>query len=465
MRTSVVVFCMLMSCALQAQVFEVDTLLRNGRVSERINLVFMGDGYTATEQGKFITDVTEILDEMFSQSPFKEYKNYFNAYAVKVISVESGANHPKSTSDSDCTSPVAVVDNYFGSTFDYQGIHRLLYPTKLSKVISVLAANFPLYDQAFVAVNSPYYGGAGGFVATCSDHSNGRDVAIHEIGHSFAGLADEYWAGASFASEKPNMTRETNPAVVKWKNWMGVSGVGIYPHSGDASWKKPHANCKMGVLNAVFCKVCSETFVERFHQFVDPLIQFTPASRDFNIDPEFVQDLSFSLDLLPPDPNTLKVIWEKDNMLIARNTESVRISSNDFETSTVIRATVSDTSALTRSESHVVNHVYVVAWEITKRIITGDEVVSDVKRYNLTVYPNPAEADLKFSYTLTRAVKVHVSIVDTNGQQIATLINAPQENGTYEYVFERDKLNVIPAAYTIQFTFGKTTIPVKLIMR
>ncbi|HMV91726.1 MAG TPA: M64 family metallopeptidase, partial [Cyclobacteriaceae bacterium] len=347
--------CLLICLSAKAQTFDVDTVLKNGPVSERINLVFLGDGYTAGEQTKFITDVNKILTALFAQSPFKEYKSYFNAYAIKVISQESGANHPQNSTDGDGACPaqaVKSVDNYFGSTFDYLGIHRLLYPNDLGKVATVLAANFPLYDQAFIAINTPYYGGAGGSFATCSDHSAGREVAIHEIGHSFAGLADEYWAGAQYAAEKPNMTKQTSPSLVKWKNWMGVSGVGIYAHSGDASWKKPHTNCKMGVLNSPLCKVCTETFVERFHLFVTPLREFLPHDTRFNIDPDLEQTIDFSLSVNPPEPNTLKITWEVDDVLKSKNTETLAVSSNELLATSTIRATVQDTTALTRSENH-----------------------------------------------------------------------------------------------------------------
>jgi hypothetical protein len=462
---SALIYCILICSTLRAQTFEVDTVLKNGPIADRINLVFLGDGYTAGEQGKFITDVNGILNEMFSQAPFKQYKNYFNAYAVKVISVESGANHPKNTTDSDCTTPVAVVNNYFGSTFDYQGIHRLLYPSNLSKVINVLAANFPLYDQAFIAVNSPYYGGAGGFVATCSDHVNGRDVAIHEIGHSFAGLADEYWAGAGFAAEKPNMTQQTDPSLVKWKNWMGTGGVGIYSHTGDASWKRPHTNCKMSTLGASLCKVCSETFVERFHQFVKPISGYSPADDKFNIDAEPDQDLDFSLSLVPPDPNTLKITWEKDGFVVAKNVESIIISSVNvnLEASMFIRATVLDTINLTRSDVHFVNHRYVVEWEITKGLVTGVEV--QARQYDLSVYPNPSGGELKFSYTLSKPGPVNISLMDRNGRKVKSLVNAWQESGEYNYAFKPEDLNVAAAEYIVQFKFGKTIIPTKVILR
>jgi hypothetical protein len=464
---TLLIACTFFCLALNAQTFEVDTVLKNGPVTDRINLVFLGDGYTAGEQGKFITDVDEILTEMFSQTPFKQYKSYFNAFAIKVISLESGANHPKTTADPDCTMPVAVVNNYFGSTFDYQGIHRLLYPTNLAKVINVLSTHFPLYDQAFIAVNSPYYGGAGGFVATCSSHASGLDVAMHEIGHSFAGLADEYWAGSGYAVEKPNMTRQTSPALVKWKNWIGTAGVGIYPHSGDASWKKPHTNCKMGVLHAPLCNVCSETFVERFHLFVKPLSGFSPVENNFHIDPELEQNLNFSLSLIPPDPNTLRITWEKDNVVISKNVESVTIASADIdiEASAIIRAIVHDTISLTRAESHTANHIYIVEWEVTRSLVTGTEVQTSSRQFNVSVYPNPSDGDLRFSYILSKPGSVTVSLMDNNGRKIKTLVNALQENGAYNYAFRIEELNISSAAYIVQFNFGKTIVPVKVILK
>lgn len=469
MRLILPIVLLLCSFIVKAQTFDVDTVLKNGPVSEQINLVFMGDGYTAGEQGKFITDVNKILDALFAQSPFKEYKNYFNAYAIKVISAESGANHPQNSTDGDgaCNAQaVKTVDNYFGSTFDYLQIHRLLYPTNLTRVVNTLAANFPLYDQAFIAVNTPYYGGAGGSFATCSDHSAGREVAIHEIGHSFAGLADEYWAGAQYAAEKPNMTKEASPSLVKWKNWMGVSGVGIYSHSGDASWQKPHTNCKMGVLNAPLCKVCVETFVERFHQFVTPLREFLPHDLKFTISPDAEQNLEFSVSTRLPDPNTVKITWEIDDVLKAKNTEAFTVSSADLGVSSTIRATVKDTTALTRSATHETNHIYITEWEITKSdVVTGVEVGTKVSQYGLSVYPNPVNDVLKFQYTLSRQAPVTISILDLSGKSIKTLVNSLQEGGLHEYSIEKQKLPLNAGAYILNFNFGKTSIPVKIILR
>lgn len=460
---------LLMRLVASAQTFTVDTLFKNGSIADRINLVFLGDGYTAAEQTKFISDVNEIIDAMFADTPFKQYKPYFNAFAVKVISQESGADHPQNSTDGDgaCLSqPFKEVNNYFGSKFDFAGIHRLLYPVNSTAVASVLAVNFPLYDQAFIVVNSPYYGGAGGSFATCSDHEAGREVAIHEIGHSFAGLADEYWAGAVYATEKPNMTQETSALNVKWKNWMGVSGVGIYSHAVDPTWKKPHQNCKMGILNYPFCKVCSETFVERFHLFVTPLSGYTPEDRRFNVDPQVGQNFEFSVSVVPPDPNTLKITWELDGAIRAKNNETFSVSSTALTQSTTVRATVTDTTELTRSESHVANHVYVVEWQLlVGEVVTGTEIETHAKRYDLSVYPNPLESTITFSYALSHGSAVNVSLMDQSGRAIKTLVNEYQPNGSHTYAFDRHDLSLQPGAYILQFKFGNTEIPMKVIVR
>jgi hypothetical protein len=175
-------FLTFLSIAASAQVFDVDTILWSGNSSNKVNLVILGDGYTSAEQTKFITDATGVINAFFTTSPYMEYKNYFNVLAIKVISNQSGANHAKNSSDNACGSlPVSVVDNYFGSAFDCGtgSYHRLLCITKTSKVPTVLASNWPDYDQVLVLTNSSEYGGAGGTYAVSSLNAAASEIAIH----------------------------------------------------------------------------------------------------------------------------------------------------------------------------------------------------------------------------------------------------------------------------------------------
>jgi hypothetical protein len=120
---------------------------------------------------------------------------------------------------------------------------------------------------------------------------------------------------------------------------------------------------------------------------------------------------------------------------------------------------------LTRAEAHLTSHTYIVEWEITKGLVTGAEIQTKSRQYNLSVYPNPAGEELTFSYTLSKPGPVNVSIVDSNGRRIKTLVNTWQENGVYEYGYKAEDLNIPPAEYVVQFTFGKTRVPVKVILK
>lgn len=180
-----------------AQVFPTSTLQNNGDINKRINFTYLAEGYTNPELTTFIDDANQVNADVFTQSPFSNYANFFNAYAVQVNSNESGADHPGTATDvtEPGSQPIQNKDTYFDGTFDFFSIHRLLVATNNVKLASVLADNLPQYDQAFVLINSSFYGGSGGQFAMSSTHSSASEIAIHEIGHSFAGLSDEYYAG------------------------------------------------------------------------------------------------------------------------------------------------------------------------------------------------------------------------------------------------------------------------------
>ena len=103
-----------------AQVFPVNTILDNGTPEKRIKFVFLSDGYQESELTTFVTQVQAIKDSFLLHTPFKEYRNFFNFYAVEVPSVESGADHPGNASDENVFNPQPVleVNTYFNSTFD-----------------------------------------------------------------------------------------------------------------------------------------------------------------------------------------------------------------------------------------------------------------------------------------------------------------------------------------------------------
>jgi PKD repeat protein len=219
----------------------------NGSPDKVVNLVIMGDGYTANQQAKFSNDVRQVIDGMFLQEPWKAYANKINVYAIKVVSNVTGA----------ATRPSEPIDNYFGSSFNTSNIERLLYPFNISRVVGVLNTNIPFFDIGVIIVNDNRYGGSGGTFATFSTHPDALEIMIHELGHSFSRLSDEYWAGDQFARETANMSKDSNPATNRWRGFIGTGEVGIYAHVESPTWFRPHQNCKMRFLGRDFCAVCA----------------------------------------------------------------------------------------------------------------------------------------------------------------------------------------------------------------
>ncbi|HZF99448.1 MAG TPA: M64 family metallopeptidase, partial [Chitinophagales bacterium] len=345
----------------RAQTFVVDTILNNGDRANRINLVFLGDGYTAGEQTQFISDVNGILDKFFLCSPLTEYKPFFNVYAVRVVSSQSGAKHPNSASDCSTASPAVPSmspNTYFGATFDYGGTHRLLYCPGTAAINTVLQTNTPWYDKALIVVNTPYYGGSGGNYSIGSVHPSSAEIMIHEFGHSFAGLADEYGGSYCNGLEKPNVTQETNPNLIKWKNWInpgtpiptpaftncgneGLYNGGNYCTNG---WYRPRCDCKMRTLNQPLCAVCKQEFILKIHQSVNLIDAHLPSSASpVNMASNGTQ--VFSAQVLNNVPNTIKTQWKLNGALVATNVSNYTVNAAALAVGThTLSITASDTT-------------------------------------------------------------------------------------------------------------------------
>ncbi|MCL1975749.1 MAG: M64 family metallo-endopeptidase [Firmicutes bacterium] len=237
-----------------APVFETVKLVDNGPDDKNIVITIMGDGFTASQQDQFIQAAQSVSQYLINFYPYSSFKNKFNIYAVKVISNVSGA----------AQRPNALIDNYFGSSFYFDNVtQRLLYVTYSTKVRDILNTYTPKCNMPVVLVNSTVYGGGGGTYAVSSLESSAREILVHELGHSFGGLWDEYWYTGS---EKPNMTQNSNPATNKWRHWLGYESVGIYAHAESPTWFRPHQNCEMRYLNRQFCMVCATELTKRMCQ-------------------------------------------------------------------------------------------------------------------------------------------------------------------------------------------------------
>ena len=170
-----------------------DTILDNGPSANRVDIVFAGDGYRAAEiDTTYVQHVDTLIDYLFTggilTEPFGRYQHFFDAWRVNVVSAESGADDPTAG---------VFRDTALDASYLFDGFtQRLLYVSDAATstaIAGALAGSGISPDMTFVTVNDTQYGGGGGLYAVyAGGNANAREVAVHEVGHSFAGLADEY---------------------------------------------------------------------------------------------------------------------------------------------------------------------------------------------------------------------------------------------------------------------------------
>lgn len=227
-------------------------------------LLIFGDGFTSSQQTDFYNEAKNTADYIMETSPYDEFQDVIKIYALGTASKDSGAKGAKSGSMAEADAD--TTDTFFGTRYWLYGMQRLLGLEDDSEGIQLVKTlqqkYLPTADFSMMLVNSDVYGGSGGEICVASLNSAAREIMMHEMGHTVGGLADEYWAGASYADEtKPNMTQESDPAKVKWSRFVGKNGIGVYEYTdGGDGWYHPSQNCKMQFLGKEhgFCEVCKE---------------------------------------------------------------------------------------------------------------------------------------------------------------------------------------------------------------
>jgi len=197
---------------------KLDSII-NGDYSRKVDLVVIGEGFTSTELTEFLNIAKALTDTMFTIEPFKDYSQEFNIYFVIRPSQDSGTDDPRKG----IFSKTALNTSF--NTFDSQR-YLMTFDTKS---IHDIASIVP-YDAIIIIVNSETYGGGGiyNFYASTSAFNEWSPyVYVHEFGHSFAGLADEYYTSDVAYSEfyppgiepwETNVTPLLDPKNVKWAN-------------------------------------------------------------------------------------------------------------------------------------------------------------------------------------------------------------------------------------------------------
>jgi len=433
----------ILAVTIAAQSFPVHTFQESGPRGIQINVVFLAEGYRKSEMEKFRTDVSAATTALFNISPYKEYKSLFNIYGVEVESNQSGTDHPKTADDCPTSSEIFEADTYFNSTFDRGNIHRLLVITSSGKAYSVLRNTVPQWDIVFVIVNHSMYGGSGGTWAVFSTHSSAPQIAIHEAGHSFAGLADEYDYGSG-GHEAPNATAITNRADIKWNNWIKDSTPIPTPETSDYNnvvglfegavyetndWYRPKLNCMMKSLGYPFCEVCSEQTILTIYDLVSPHASHYPYRNSLQISHTY-QGL-FEIDIRSVQPQTIQADWFLDTTQVAENTnvflvQGAVISAGDHK----LIARVSDTTSMVRTDPYT-KRISMVTWNLnvgTSLNVDENMIIPNQVSLNPN-YPNPFNPSTTFSYTLPKAMPVKISVIDVDGRMVQSLVDELMPQG------------------------------------
>ncbi len=356
-----------------------------GLLDNRVNLLIMGDGYTSAEENSFNADADAVIDKMLTFEPYKSYGQFVRFNRLFTASNESGADHPVDPCGDGVADPLAplFVDTGFDATYCTANIQRLL--TVDSAKVFTAAAAIPNWDAIVVIVNDTTYGGAGGSFSTISTNVAAADVFIHEYGHSFTGLADEYdtpFPGFPACSDtgggdscEANVTDEMNAADIKWSYLIDGSTPIPTPDSGafdnliglfegaryqSSGMYRPKRVCNMRTLGSEFCEVCQEAYVLELYagNFAgqgQPLSLIEPASQDpliASVTGMVSVPSTFKVKTLQPT-HDLNVRWFVDDILISDITSSEVIQEFEYtptaEGLVSVRVRVKDRSPLVDS--------------------------------------------------------------------------------------------------------------------
>jgi IgA peptidase M64 len=339
----------------------VTTIRNNGDPANRLDLVILGDGYQASELGKYATDVENFIQSFFAQRPFDEYQHYFNVHRIDVTSNQSGADHPE-------LSPQVLVDTAFDATYNCVGIQRLICVDE-SKVNAVLSRSVPANSRDFVIVivNDAAYGGSGGSVAVASVDPAVVEIILHETGHSLGLLTDEYGGPpppACNASVEPaavNATKATTRDQIKWHQWIDTATPipttgpapavpGLYQGAAycDVGLYRPTYNSKMRSLDQAFEQINSEQLVKRFYNWVSPIDSIQPAGTALTFSQG--QQQVFHTQVPTPLSHSLDIIWRVDGQVVHTGDTMTLDSSSMAVGAHTVAVTVSDPTPLVRSD-------------------------------------------------------------------------------------------------------------------
>lgn len=281
----------------------IKKILDNGKPEDKIDIVILADGYRSVFEDKFDGDALAIKNRFLDTEPFKSHGKDFNIHTIFLPSEEGGAGYDCTGNpgrDADCKD--LIRDTAFQTTFVVSALAKKLgfevdpraaraaMPLQIAKIYEV-ATSVP-FDQIIILSNTKRISGFAGLyfsvLTAFDDRINFPDTAVHELGHSYGLLGDEY-VGDICLSNEPKIPLPVNIAStlmpLKWQAMVDegapiptplskASSVAIGAFEGAYSCEghyRPAADCKMNGSDGEFCAVCAQQLVNRIGSQIDPI--------------------------------------------------------------------------------------------------------------------------------------------------------------------------------------------------
>lgn len=332
--------------------------------SNRLVFVVMGDGYTLANLsvGTFTTHAQNFVNAFKSKSPWDVYFNGTNVYRIDIESNEQGADEPPNS---------IYVDTYLNSSFWTSNIERLLTIDGTGRTRAIAAANSlvgtGVWDYLFVLVNSTRYGGSGGSISVASVNALSNEIVLHECGHTFAGLADEYedaYPGYPDGDWEPNVDYDYSGTGLKWLVWVEPSTPLPTPETSSydtvvgafegARYKstgiyRPWYSCEMRSLNRMFCPVCKQAHAIEYTDIVNLADNASPSTA--TTVSVGAAGVDFAVSPIPITPITYE--WRLNGTLISTaTTKNLFLTNSDLTTGTnTLEVKIMHPTSLVRSTS------------------------------------------------------------------------------------------------------------------
>lgn len=309
--------------------------LQRKKAGSGIHLVVLGDGYREDQQEQFRTDVEALIRTMEEDPAVALHLSAWNIHMIETPSVDSGI---------DDNVAVNVRDTVFDTGYFCLGVARLICGDNRT-MFDVALDEFPDLDELVLLVNDSRFGGSGGSVAVAS--SSAPEIALHEMGHSLANLADEY-VDNSIPDTIPtlnitefregvfaNISTLQDPARVPWSAWIdmnnsipsqpGENGVGVFQggyYQPDVYFR-PTFDSRMRTFNRPFGVVNGEAWALSVYRETQPVATFSPRTNSVS----FTAGESASFRVEPIfGPDIQRLVWTLNGVLLTDQVNDTEIN-------------------------------------------------------------------------------------------------------------------------------------------